>query len=198
MNSRFGLAAKERKKHKMTVEVKKDKTGEKEATRCVLCKEEFTFSDSGICPRCQQKKIHRKITREHYLETGIGWFLLIVACVILVSCIATCENHSTETSSKNYVDKNQVLDDSCIIVMAQHFVKENLMSPSSAKFPWLEVPHITRLGDSRYEVIGVVDAQNAFGAKLRKQYVCTLKYRHLNGLDMLEPANWTCEDLVFF
>ena len=47
-----------------------------------------------------------------------------------------------------------------------------LVSPSTAKFPGAfdERPHVTRYENQVYEVYSYVDAQNSFGAVIRKKY----------------------------
>lgn len=61
-------------------------------------------------------------------------------------------------------------------VFAQDAVSRQLISPSSAKFPFVSVEDcVTDLGDDRFRVTGDVDAQNAFGAMLRKSFSVTLK-----------------------
>ena len=79
-------------------------------------------------------------------------------------------------------------------VMAQEFVKRKLKSPGSADFGSLlgdyQKPSscVTYLGDREYRVKGWVDAQNAFGAKLRNHFV--LKLKHVGGAD----DEWRCID----
>jgi DNA-directed RNA polymerase subunit RPC12/RpoP len=72
-------------------------------------------------------------------------------------------------------------------IMSQDFVKKQLKSPSSAKFPWYDDSFVSDLGEGRYIVSAHVDAQNAFGAMLQSRYICTLKY---TGNDV-----WTCENV---
>lgn len=55
--------------------------------------------------------------------------------------------------------------------MCRDFVKAQLISPGSAKFGGA---HTQRSGDE-YTVTGSVDAQNAYGALLRRDYTCTIR-----------------------
>lgn len=57
-------------------------------------------------------------------------------------------------------------------LMAQKFIEKQLRAPAGAEFGDQKVAH---LGSEKYLVIGYVDAQNAFGAKLRKQWTCTVE-----------------------
>jgi hypothetical protein len=63
-------------------------------------------------------------------------------------------------------------------VCAQDVVKKNLKSPSSAKFCLMSEATIHYNGEdgggSRYTVSGYVDAQNSFGATIRKNFTVNL------------------------
>lgn len=58
------------------------------------------------------------------------------------------------------------------------FVEQNLKSPASAEFPISNDPGVTiaKLGNGRWSVLGFVDAENAFGAKLRQDFGCQISY----------------------
>lgn len=64
-------------------------------------------------------------------------------------------------------------------LMAQKFIRRQLKSPSTAEFPSFVMErgeiNINTLDDGSYVVMAWVDAQNAFGAKLRKRWGCKLK-----------------------
>lgn len=55
-------------------------------------------------------------------------------------------------------------------------VEEKLKAPSTADFPWLP-DKVSTDGEGLYIVLGHVDAQNSFGAVLRSQVGCKLKYQ---------------------
>ena len=57
---------------------------------------------------------------------------------------------------------------------AQEYVKEQLASPSSAKFCSYSNAKITVLEDNTFRISGYVDAQNVFGAVLRYRFTITL------------------------
>jgi len=73
----------------------------------------------------------------------------------------------------------------------REFVKVRLTYPNDAKFPWYS-DSVEHLGDNRYRVRSHVDAQNAFGAKMRRNYVCTVKYI---GGDESYTSSWQLESL---
>ncbi len=71
----------------------------------------------------------------------------------------------------------------------QLFVEKRLKSPSSADFPFGgSSRHVTPLGGGRYKVDSYVDAQNSFGAQLR---------RHFEGVIKRVPGGWKLEYLRF-
>jgi hypothetical protein len=76
-------------------------------------------------------------------------------------------------------------------IIAQDFVKEQLVSPGSADFGgWLDQTAdqcVTDLGQGHYVVRGWVDSQNKFGAKLRSHFTCTVEY--------LGHDKWRCESI---
>lgn len=66
--------------------------------------------------------------------------------------------------------------------MAQQFVRQSLKSPSSADFGSVlgesQSPNrtVAEIGENKFRVRGWVDADNAFGAKLRNNFVVDLEY----------------------
>lgn len=70
------------------------------------------------------------------------------------------------------------------------YVKERLKAPSTAKFPNSEdsnAVQITGTGDGPYTVAAFVDSQNSFGAMMRDQYTCIVRY--------IGNHNWQLVDL---
>lgn len=85
-------------------------------------------------------------------------------------------------------------------VMCKQFVRDNLLSPSSADFggffdDWdtaifvekestqfqsLDIDMSRVMGPGVWIVLGEVDAQNAFGAVIRSDYLCVMEYRSSN------------------
>jgi hypothetical protein len=61
-------------------------------------------------------------------------------------------------------------------VMCQDFVKDQLRSPSTARFPTVREATITSAGSDAYQVRSHVDAQNAFGAEIRTEWLCEIEY----------------------
>lgn len=74
--------------------------------------------------------------------------------------------------------------------MAQRFVKKRLKAPSTADFPSLLSDDVTvgYLGDCTHEVAAHVDAQNGFGAQVRRAFYA--KIQNEQG-----TANWRLLDV---
>lgn len=74
-------------------------------------------------------------------------------------------------------------------VAAKGFVRDHLRAPSTAKFPCCYSDFTEDLGGGRYRIESYVDAENAFGAMIRDQYVVIVKWK---GDDV-----WTLETIRF-
>ncbi len=64
------------------------------------------------------------------------------------------------------------------------------MSPKGADFCSCIDSKVIHLGSNRYEVISYVDALNAFGVPLRKNFSVIIK---LNGKEWTDMNDWTLE-----
>lgn len=80
-------------------------------------------------------------------------------------------NKPNTSSSSSYVAKGREMD---AWVCAQDIVEAKLKSPSSAKFCKYPDATITYCGDADYMVVGWVDAENSYGAKIRTSFIVTL------------------------
>jgi hypothetical protein len=80
---------------------------------------------------------------------------------------------------------------SMAVVQCQNHVKNRLRSPSTADFPFLE-HEVNSLGKETYRVRSYVDAQNALGATIRNNWVCTISY---GGGEDADPSSWVLVDL---
>lgn len=72
-------------------------------------------------------------------------------------------------------DKKAAADFSSMAhIKCNDYVKDRLKAPSTAEFPFL-ADRITKVSDGHYLVESHVDAQNSFGAKLRRDYYCDIE-----------------------
>ena len=90
---------------------------------------------------------------------------------------------SEYVDKKDQYEKDKYYDENyqgTIIANVQEEVKKQLMSPKSADFPWgFNEYNITYQGESEdglymYSVESYVDAENAFGAEIRSEYMCMI------------------------
>jgi hypothetical protein len=77
------------------------------------------------------------------------------------------------------------------VVQCQNYAKDRLRSPSTADFPWLDHAVVPR-GNETYLVKSYVDAQNGFGAIVRNDYICEIRYI---GGDATDQGHWSLIDL---
>ena len=73
--------------------------------------------------------------------------------------------------------------------MAKNFAKKRLTTPSTADFASIADSKVIPLKPCHFRVISYVDAQNLFGAKIRKNYITTTHYKadrtwSLNNMEM--------------
>ncbi len=82
--------------------------------------------------------------------------------------------------------------DSEAYVMSHQFVRNSLKAPRTAKFPYSgdEGVSISKSSDNVYAIRGYVDSENSFGAMIRTEYRCVLRY--------IGDDNWQLEDLQFY
>ena len=65
--------------------------------------------------------------------------------------------------------------ESMALVMSRNFVRDKLVSPSTAEFASLSSSTVTKSGNS-FHIISYVDAKDAFGTPIRKNYTCLLSH----------------------
>lgn len=111
----------------------------------------------------------------------VGKIFLVLAFFLMALSISACSTGSGTVTSTG-PDKIEAY------VMAQVFVEKWLKAPSTAQYPLASEAIINDLGDGRWRVQAWVDSQNSFGAMVRNNFTCTLKY---TGGD-----NWRVEKLI--
>jgi len=107
----------------------------------------------------------------------------IVAACLVVAAVAAMLTEGCGPGPTPAAQREQTLHENKIEmwVAAQGFVKRSLRAPSTASFGSVFGEYqdpdscVTDLGGRRYRVRGWVDAENAFGAKVRSDFVCVVK-----------------------
>lgn len=116
------------------------------------------------------------IQRSRGKEIGYGFIVCFVFIGIALIGISPPDKKTTTdipTATKAPVIEHDSLS---AYVMAQDFVSSQLKAPSTAKFQTYSKELVQDLGGGRYYVSAYVDAQNSFGAMIRNQFNCTVKY----------------------
>lgn len=111
----------------------------------------------------------------------IGFFAIIVLSIIF---------GGGESESPAIVDESPT--DSQAHIIAQYFVTDVLVAPSTADFPTYEYSS-SRTEDGTWIIRSYVDSQNSFGAMLRTNWIVAL--RHDDG-EWADQNNWTLRYLL--
>ena len=110
--------------------------------------------------------------------------IIVIAIIIGFFRCVVCDDESAGSSSQA-TQKDPKHDHDAVMawIMCENFVKRNLKSPSTASFGGVfdgdyqdPKTHAIHKGGGEYICRGFVDAQNSFGAKIRSQFVVTVKY----------------------
>lgn len=98
-------------------------------------------------------------------------FGLSFALLALTATIVFMFGGEDERKDRRCSDKTMAL------IMSQDFVKRELKSPSTAKFPSIhrDGVRVNQTGDCKFRVSAYVDAQNGFGAVVRTRYVMDIE-----------------------
>lgn len=109
----------------------------------------------------------------------IGIFVIIVVVVVgFKSCFG----------DKEAMAKERCKDTGLAFVMSQRFVKRELKSPSSAKFPSMAASAV-QVGECSISILSSFEAQNSFGALLRGGYKVTMHYNK-------DSDTWSATNLI--
>ena len=92
--------------------------------------------------------------------------LLLGGCVVLMML-----PESEERKGQRALNDGQVNT----TVLCEHAMTQRLRAPGSADYPFGHVSSVTKAGENRFQLVSYVDAQNAFGAKLRTRFRCVVE-----------------------
>lgn len=130
---------------------------------CPECGREIS-TQAAACPTCGYDVRAKRAARESSRRA--------VGCLVVLLGMATCyvvfgdpTGTGTPRSDPNLFNAKYA---------CEQYIKPRLTSPSTAKFGdyGTTADAVTALPNGTYQVVGYVDAQNAFGGTLRKNYVC--------------------------
>lgn len=123
---------------------------------------------------------------ENWFQQQSGWTQVgfIVGALVL---LGYCFNGGTDDSSPP-VDRGTA---GGAWLICQQFIEDELRAPATAEYPSIDDRYITEVSgsDDVFEVNAYVDAENGFGALIRNDFVCRVRYQ---GDDV-----WRLENLEF-
>jgi hypothetical protein len=98
----------------------------------------------------------------------MAWWKWTIGIVVIMGC---CGQLLTNGGSESSPGVPNVTDEEAAD-FCEKMVTKNLKAPSTAVFPSRRETTVTSRGHNMFTVIGYVDAENSFGAKLRTPYRC--------------------------
>jgi hypothetical protein len=111
------------------------------------------------------------------------WRLTKAALALLLFLpLASCSFEESEETRQNMA-----------FIQCRDHVKSRLKAPSTANFPLLQFT-VSMVSPLTYKVRSYVDAQNAFGAQIRSNYVCTIE-KVKPEEDSADPRSWRLVEL---
>ena len=160
-------------------------------TKCPACKARFP-APVARCERCgtvfvshhaQPKKQRRSWAREA-LKTLLTLSVLIVGVVAGGLFLAQRDRAASEPSARDIAK--------AAYAFCQPHVKERLKAPSTAEFPSFDYKY--QVDGRTVTIVSYVDAQNAFGATIRANYVCKAAF---SGDDPFDFRRWRLLSVSF-
>ena len=112
---------------------------------------------------------------------------VVVGVIIIIACFVgmgimlhgVSQNAKSRPSTSSSISDSYGHDKFDAITVAEKIVKDNLKSPSTAKFCSTSEAKIS-CSDNTWTVSGWVDAQNSFGATLRNNYTVKFTFTSSN------------------
>jgi len=163
---------------------------EKERIACPEGRCTGTIGEEGTCRTCG-KATNWKDDEEETRESGKtptkdrtqDIIAVLITCIIVIAFGFLIHHETSDPPPKiRTAEDTQTM----AAIQCKGFVKAYLKSPATADFPWADYT-ATPLGDGTYSVRSYVDAQNSFGATIRSNYTCVVKYL---GGDDAYIGNW--------
>jgi len=171
---------------------------DRERIKCSKCGEN-NFTKSAVCWRCgeplksmwnpalpvalnalasQPPQAPPYQLKQDELHTGAKGCLILLVALVIGGCILagfiTSDTPGSSGTSGISEESEELKGE--IISAAQDFIKDRLLAPGTAKFPWrFDDYDVVTLDTDVYRVSSWVDSQNAFGALLRKTWTVELE-----------------------
>ncbi len=154
--------------------------------KCPECKKDIS-DKADNCPNCgykilESEKEQLKKLAELQKQPKNRWLGYIVIIIIIIVFIKLCNDNSQVP----WQDENNSLG---AYVMAEKWVKERLVSPSTAEFPNGVDKFVSRGDGQVYFIDSYVDSQNRMGGMMRT-------YFHAE-IEQIEKDRWKLIKLEF-
>ena len=159
--------------------------------KCKKCGEEIE-KGTKVCPKCgkMQKSVGKIILTilVIFIAVDIG-FTIFMNVVDSIAYSKMSPEEKLEYDNKKKIAEEEKakkqaekdleyiydIDNSYYAYeLIKNYVKENLKSPSTAKFPSKQEVEITKNKDT-YIIRGYVDSENSFGATVRTKYIAEIQ-----------------------
>ena len=107
------------------------------------------------------------------IKSSIGRFLVLASIILIIFIIIEPPSLKKDKTIAKYHTSIEAY------INAQNFVKKQLKAPSTAKFPKSTElrNHVIKIGQDKFQINSWVDAQNSFGAMLRKEFSCIIEFK---------------------
>lgn len=118
------------------------------------------------------------------------WAFSIIAALIVIFVFRSCTGAGDSASSAERMAERaekRCIDSSWAWTMSQRYVKNNLRSPTSAKFPTFPVA-AEHISGCTHVVVGEFEAQNGFGVMIKQRFSATMTYNK-------ETDTWSGSDI---
>lgn len=122
----------------------------------------------------------------------VGMFALLILATLLDPDAIQDAREKREQREREAANERENPDRVAAWVMAQEFINRKLKAPATADYGSQNPEEVvTKIGDKAFRVVAWVDSENAFGAKIRTDFVCELHYAgndkwELDRLDFVE------------
>lgn len=156
-------------------------------TKCKKCGTEVS-TEAEKCPKCAARQ---------WKSTPFGrWFAVGIFALVAYQCSTMIDERERRDAAKEVAKAKEAAKEAAktpeekaadirereisslkyvAMVKCRKFVEYSLKAPATAEFPSYSDFFATSVGGGRFGVVGYVDAQNSFGAKIRTRFVCTLQ-----------------------
>ncbi len=126
-------------------------------------------------------------------EKVVGFLVTCVFLLIVIFMIGTFASTSLDAPKPRDQTQRAVSESDANIMsitLCEMRTRDTLKAPRSAKFPWVKKASF----DGSLAILkSYVDAQNSFGAMIRTNYICTVRYK---GGDPDNSESWNIEEFM--